>query len=153
MKKVKIYTDGSCLGNPGPGGWGAIICIDGKETEMSGNESETTNNKMELLGAICALRSLEDPCEVTLYSDSQYLCNGMNQGWAQKWKNNGWMRGKKKPALNPDLWDDLLALASYHSVTFVWVHGHADDAMNIRCDKLASDAAKEAKNNLSSKTN
>lgn len=145
MKKIEIYTDGSCLGNPGPGGWGVIICDNGKEIEMSGSEPDTTNNRMELLSAICALRYLEGPCEVTLYTDSQYLCNGINLGWAEKWKNNGWMRGKNKPALNPDLWDELLALTSYHSVKFVWVQGHNGDALNTRCDKLATTASKQAK--------
>lgn len=145
MSKVVIYTDGSCLGNPGPGGWAAIICINGTQKELSGGEALTTNNKMELLSAISALRFLEDPCEITLYSDSQYLCNGMNLGWAKKWKENGWRRGKNKPALNSDLWDDLLSLAEYHKIDFVWIRGHAGDPLNIKCDALAANAAKNQK--------
>ena len=137
MKKVDIYTDGACSGNPGPGGWGAILCYNGVEKEISGGEPHTTNNRMELLGVITALSMLKEPCEVTLYSDSQYVTNAMTRGWAQKWKAQGWMRTKKDPALNADLWDKLLNLCDTHKVTFVWVKGHNNHPMNERCDRLA----------------
>ncbi|MBQ8796440.1 MAG: ribonuclease HI [Clostridia bacterium] len=137
MKKVDIYTDGACSGNPGPGGWGAILCYNGVEKEISGGEPHTTNNRMELLGVITALSMLKEPCEVTLYSDSQYVTNAMTRGWAQKWKAQGWMRTKKDPALNADLWDKLLNLCNTHKVTFVWVKGHNNHPMNERCDRLA----------------
>ena len=109
MKKVDIYTDGACSGNPGPGGWGAILCYGGVEKEISGGEPHTTNNRMELMGVISALSMLKEPCEVTLYSDSQYVCNALERGWARKWQSQNWMRTKKDPALNPDLWEKLLA--------------------------------------------
>lgn len=137
MKKVDIYTDGACSGNPGPGGWGAILCYNGVEKEISGGEPHTTNNRMELLGVITALSMLKEPCEVTLYSDSQYVTNAMTRGWAQKWKAQDWMRTKKDPALNADLWDKLLNLCNTHKVTFVWVKGHNNHPMNERCDRLA----------------
>lgn len=137
MKKVDIYTDGACSGNPGPGGWGAILCYNGVEKEISGGEPHTTNNRMELLGVITALSMLKEPCEVTLYSDSQYVTNAMTRGWAQKWKAQNWMRTKKDPALNADLWDKLLNLCDTHKVTFVWVKGHNNHPMNERCDRLA----------------
>ncbi len=137
MKKVDIYTDGACSGNPGPGGWGAILCYNGVEKEISGGEPHTTNNRMELLGVITALSMLKEPCEVTLYSDSQYVTNAMTRGWAQKWKAQDWMRTKKDPALNADLWDKLLNLCNTHKVTFVWIKGHNNHPMNERCDRLA----------------
>lgn len=137
MKKVDIYTDGACSGNPGPGGWGAILCYGGVEKEISGGEPHTTNNRMELLGVITALSMLKEPCEVTLYSDSQYVTNAMTRGWAQKWKAQGWMRTKKDPALNADLWEKLLNLCDVHKVDFVWVKGHNNHPMNERCDRLA----------------
>ncbi len=137
MKKVDIYTDGACSGNPGPGGWGAILCYNGVEKEISGGEPHTTNNRMELLAVISALAMLKEPCEVTLYSDSQYVCNALERGWAKKWQANGWMRTKKDKALNPDLWEKLLNLCDVHKVNVVWVKGHNNHPMNERCDRLA----------------
>ena len=136
-KEVIIYTDGACSGNPGPGGWGAILRYQQTEKEISGGEANTTNNRMELSAAICALRLLKEPCRVTLYSDSQYLVNAMTKGWAEKWRKNGWMRNKKDPALNPDLWQELLSLCATHAVEFIWVKGHAANPYNNRCDQLA----------------
>ena len=137
MKKVDIYTDGACSGNPGPGGWGAILCYNGVEKEISGGEPHTTNNRMELLAVISALQMLKEPCEVTLYSDSQYVCNALERGWAKKWQAQGWMRTKKDKALNPDLWEKLLNLCDIHKVNVVWVKGHNNHPMNERCDRLA----------------
>lgn len=137
MKKVQIYTDGACSGNPGPGGWGAILIYGSVKKELSGGENETTNNRMELLGAINALEALKAPCEVTLYTDSQYIVNAINEGWAVKWRQNGWMRNKTDPAKNPDLWERLLALCETHKLCFVWVKGHAENEYNNRCDELA----------------
>ena len=137
MKNVTIYTDGACSGNPGPGGWGAILQYGKHKKELSGGEANTTNNRMELTGVITALQALTEPCEVALYTDSQYIVNAMNQGWARKWKANGWMRNKKDPALNPDLWEKLLDLCDRHRVTFNWVKGHAENEYNNRCDQLA----------------
>ena len=137
MKKVTIYTDGACSGNPGPGGWGAILQYGKHKKELSGGEANTTNNRMELTGVITALQALNEPCEVALYTDSQYIVNAMTQGWARKWKANGWMRNKKDPALNPDLWEKLLELCDRHQVTFNWVKGHAENEYNNRCDQLA----------------
>ena len=137
MKDVTIYTDGACSGNPGPGGWGAILCWNGHEKEFSGGEARTTNNRMELTGVITALQALREPCSVTLYSDSKYIIDAMNQGWAARWQRNGWMRNKTDPALNPDLWEQLLRLCAYHRVSFHWVKGHAQNPKNNRCDQLA----------------
>ena len=137
MKEVIIYTDGACSGNPGPGGWGAILEYRGVIKEMSGGEPDTTNNRMELTGVITALAALKEQCRVSLYTDSKYIVDGINQGWAEKWKQNGWMRNKKEKALNPDLWDKLLSLIAYHEVTFIWVKGHATNPKNNRCDELA----------------
>ncbi|MGN0551541.1 MAG: ribonuclease HI [Acutalibacteraceae bacterium] len=137
MKNVDIYTDGACSGNPGPGGWGAILRYNGHSKELSGGSSQTTNNKMELTAVIEALKALKEPCCVTLYSDSQYVCNALKLGWAKKWQANNWMRTKKEPALNADLWQELLTLCDKHSVTPVWVKGHAGHPENERCDELA----------------
>lgn len=137
MKQVTIYTDGACSGNPGPGGWGAILEYNGHRKELSGGDPATTNNRMELIGVISALRALNEPCEVALYTDSQYVVNAIEKGWAVKWRANGWMRNKKDPALNPDLWEQLLDLCTTHRVTFHWVKGHADNPNNNRCDQLA----------------
>ena len=137
MKEVEIYTDGACSGNPGPGGWGAILEYRGLEKELSGGEKETTNNRMELMGVIAALEALKTPCEVDLYSDSQYVINAIEKGWAVRWQKNGWMRNKKERALNPDLWERLLSLLQKHQVTFHWVKGHAENPKNNRCDALA----------------
>lgn len=140
--RVEIYTDGSCLQNPGPGGWAAVIIKDGEEREISGGEKLTTNNRMELLAVINALRSIPDGCDVTVMSDSQYITNAFNEGWVTKWEKQNWMRNKKDPVVNPDLWKDLVALTKKHKVKFVWIKGHAGHPYNERCDKLA---VKEAK--------
>ncbi|MBQ8861286.1 MAG: ribonuclease HI [Clostridia bacterium] len=137
MKQVTIYTDGACSGNPGPGGWGAILEYNGIEKEMSGGEADTTNNRMELSGVISALSALREPCSVSLYTDSKYIVDGINQGWAKKWRQNNWMRNKKEKALNPDLWEKLLNLLDIHDVSFIWVKGHAKNPKNNRCDELA----------------
>lgn len=145
MKQVEIYTDGACQGNPGPGGWGAVLRFGGHEREISGGDPDTTNNRMELSGVIEALKLLKEPCAVDLYSDSQYVCNALSKGWAKKWRANGWMRNKKDPALNPELWEELLRLTEIHSVTVHWVKGHAGHPENERCDRLAVAAAERAK--------
>lgn len=137
MKEVEIFTDGACKGNPGPGGWGAVLRYNGTEKEISGGEAQTTNNKMELSAVIKALELLKEPCSVTLYSDSQYVCNALKLGWAKKWQQNNWMRNKKEPALNPELWEQLLKLCDVHQVQVVWVKGHAGHPENERCDRLA----------------
>ena len=136
MKHVAIYTDGACSGNPGPGGWGAILVYNGAEKVLSGGEAETTNNRMELTGAIRALEALREPCQVTLYTDSQYLANAVNLGWLRSWKKLGWRR-KDGPLKNPDLWQRLDALLETHRTQFVWVKGHAENEYNNRCDALA----------------
>ena len=137
MKQLTIYTDGACSGNPGPGGWGAILVYQGIEKELSGGAPQTTNNRMELSGVIAALQALKEPCRVDLFTDSQYIVNAINQGWALRWRKNGWMRNKTDKALNPDLWQTLLDLLDVHEVTFHWVKGHADNEYNNRCDALA----------------
>ncbi|GBU20862.1 ribonuclease H [Fibrobacteres bacterium R8-0-B4] len=137
MKKVEIFTDGACSGNPGPGGYGVVMRYGKREKELSGGYAETTNNRMELIGAIAALESLKEPCEVTVTTDSQYVVNAVEKGWARKWKAMGWMRNKKEPALNPDLWERLLRAVERHKVKFVWIRGHNGHAENERCDKLA----------------
>ena len=142
MKQIDIYTDGACKGNPGPGGWGAILVYGNIEKELSGGERETTNNRMELMAAIKGLEALKEPCEVTLYSDSKYLVDAMTKGWAAAWKARGWKRSGRSDALNPDLWDRLLSLAAVHRIKFVWVKGHDGHAYNERCDALAQAAAK-----------
>ena len=138
MKKVIIYTDGACSGNPGPGGWGAILRYGTAEKELSGGEKETTNNRMELTAAIEALAALKEPCQVTLTSDSKYLVDAITQGWARSWKAKGWRKADKSPALNPDLWEKLLNLLDTHEVELVWVKGHDGHPYNERCDKLAT---------------
>lgn len=143
MKKVEIFTDGACKGNPGPGGWGAILRYKGVEKEISGGEAETTNNRMELTAVIKALELLKEPCEIELYTDSQYVANALTQGWAKKWKANGWMRNKKEKALNPELWDRLLTLYDTHEIEINWVKGHAGHPENERCDRLAVAAAEK----------
>ncbi len=137
MKQVTIYTDGACSGNPGPGGWGAILEFKGIEKELSGGEKETTNNRMELTGVIMALRALKEPCLVDLFTDSKYVCDAVVQRWVYGWKAKGWIKSDKKPALNVDLWQQLLPLLEYHTVTWHWVKGHASNAKNNRCDALA----------------
>ena len=143
MKHVDLFTDGACSGNPGPGGWGAILRYNGVEKELSGGEANTTNNRMELSAVIFGLKALKEPCAVTLYSDSQYVCNALKLGWAKKWRANGWMRNKKDPALNPELWGELLNLVEKHQVEIIWVKGHAGHPENERCDRLAVAAAKQ----------
>jgi ribonuclease HI len=137
MKQVDIFTDGACSGNPGPGGWGAILRYKGTDKEISGGEKQTTNNRMELTAVIEALKLLKEPCEVTLWTDSKYVADGLGKGWAAGWKKNGWRKADKKPALNPDLWDELLALNDKHSITIQWIKGHASHPENERCDKMA----------------
>ncbi len=137
MKTVTLYTDGACSGNPGPGGWGAILEFNGIEKELSGGESSTTNNRMELTAVIAGLQALKEPCQVELYSDSKYVIDGLSKGWAESWQKNGWRKADKKPALNPDLWEILLALTQKHSLNYHWVKGHADNPKNNRCDELA----------------
>jgi ribonuclease HI len=144
MQRVTIYTDGACLGNPGPGGWAALLVADGSLREISGYESQTTNNRMELRAAVEALRALEDGTEVDLHTDSQYLRNGMNE-WLARWKRNGWRTADKKPVKNVDLWEDLDALAQRHVVRWHWVRGHSGHPENERCDALANEAIRRAR--------
>jgi len=140
MKNVTIYTDGACSGNPGPGGYGAVLLHKSHRKELSGNDPATTNNRMEMLGVIIALEALKEPCEVDLYSDSKYVVDAIQKGWATRWRQNNWMRNKKDPALNPDLWERMLNLLTKHNVNFHWVKGHAGNPENERCDALARDA-------------
>ena len=137
MKHITIYTDGACSGNPGPGGWGAILEWNGTEKELSGGEAQTTNNRMELTAVISALRALKEPCEVSLYTDSKYVCDAVQKRWVDGWRARGWIKADKKPALNVDLWQELLPLLETHRVSWNWVKGHADNAKNNRCDELA----------------
>ena len=137
LRKVKLYTDGACSGNPGPGGWGAILDCDGYRKELSGGEAQTTNNRMELLGVINGLEALKYRCDVTLISDSKYVIDAITKGWAAKWRKNGWMRNAKDKALNPDLWGRLLDLLDQHQMHYQWVKGHAGHPENERCDQLA----------------
>ena len=137
MRFVEIFTDGACSGNPGPGGWGAILRCDGKEKELSGGEAHTTNNRMELTGVIMALSALKYPCRVRLTTDSKYVVEGVTKGWAKSWRKKGWKKSDGKPALNPDLWGQLLDLLDVHDVEFSWIKGHAGHEENERCDRLA----------------
>ena len=137
MKTVSVYTDGACSGNPGPGGWGAILMCGEHKREISGGEANTTNNRMELMAVIQALSMLKEPCIVDLWSDSQYVINGLGKGWAKEWKAHGWKKADRKPALNSDLWDRLLTLTDTHSMRYHWVKGHAENKYNNRCDELA----------------
>ncbi len=137
MKHVEIFTDGACSGNPGPGGWGAILRYKGTDKEISGGEAQTTNNRMELTAVIEALKLLKEPCEVTLWTDSKYVADGLGKGWAAGWKKNGWKKADKKPALNPDLWDELLNLNDKHTITIQWIKGHASHPENEKCDRMA----------------
>lgn len=142
MKIVTIYTDGACSGNPGPGGWGAILEWNGIEKEISGGAAETTNNRMELTGVITALSMLKEPCIVELYSDSKYVIDALEKGWVYGWKKKGWIKSDKKPALNPDLWEELLLLTMRHEMHYHWVKGHAENPKNNRCDQLAVEQSK-----------
>ena len=137
MKQVTIYTDGACSGNPGPGGWGAILMYGRHKKELSGGEAQTTNNRMELTAVISALEQLKEPCAVDLYSDSKYIIDALTLGWARSWQAKGWRKPDKKPALNPDLWERLLELCDTHEVTCHWVKGHAENEYNNRCDEMA----------------
>ena len=147
MKTVTIYTDGACSGNPGPGGWGAILMYGAHKKELSGGEGHTTNNRMELTGVITALEALKEPCIVELYSDSKYVIDALEKGWAKGWQAKGWVKADKKPALNPDLWGRLLELCDYHKVNLHWVKGHAENPYNNRCDELAVAQSKRAAEN------
>jgi ribonuclease HI len=140
MKHITLYTDGACSGNPGPGGYGVILDYDGHEKELSGGFRNTTNNRMELMGVITGLESLKELCSVTVVSDSKYVVDAIEKGWAAKWRANGWKRNKKEKALNPDLWGRLLDLCGKHTVKFTCVNGHAGHPQNERCDELAVDA-------------
>lgn len=137
MKIVTLYTDGACSGNPGPGGWGAILEYQGHELEISGGEANTTNNRMELTAVIAGLKRLKEPCIVQLYSDSKYVIDALDKGWAAGWRKRGWIKSDKKPALNPDLWEVLLDLAAKHQLCCHWVKGHAENPKNNRCDEMA----------------
>ena len=137
MKTVTLYTDGACSGNPGPGGWGAILEYNGVEKELSGGEENTTNNRMELTAVIRGLEALREPCVVELYSDSKYVTDALEKGWAWGWKKTGWMKAGKKPALNPELWRTFQALPQPHELHCHWVKGHAQNPKNNRCDELA----------------
>ena len=141
MKQVTIYTDGACSGNPGPGGWAAILLYNGREKVLSGGEAQTTNNRMELMAAIVALEALIRPCQVDLYSDSAYLINAFNQHWIEGWIKKGWKRGKNEPVKNRELWERLLKAAKPHQISWIWVKGHAGHPLNERCDQLATAAA------------
>ncbi|MGI6081241.1 MAG: ribonuclease HI [Limnochordia bacterium] len=143
MTEVVIYTDGACLGNPGPGGWAAILSSGEHTKEIVGNEPRSTNQRMELTAALKALQALKWSCSVRLHSDSAYLINAFRQGWLDKWRRNGWRTANGSPVENQDLWKALLDVAEKHSITWIKVTGHADDELNNRCDALARQAAKE----------
>jgi ribonuclease HI len=146
LKEVSIYTDGACSGNPGPGGWGAILIYQGMEKELSGGEPDTTNQRMELRAAIEALGSLKVPCKVKLYSDSAYLINAFNQNWIGNWQRNGWLNAQKKPVENQDLWQCLIQLSRTHQIQWIKVPGHQDNIYNNRCDLLARKASNRIEN-------
>lgn len=140
MKQIEIYTDGACSGNPGPGGWGAILRYNEHEKEISGGEANTTNNRMELSAVINALALLKEPCKVTLYNDSRYVVDAINKGWLRRWSTNGW-RSSIGPVANQELWKQVLALNANHVVCYHWVKGHSGNVLNERCDALATAAA------------
>ena len=137
LTKVTIYTDGACSGNPGPGGWGAILSASGVSREISGGEAHTTNNRMELMAVIRSLQLLTRPCEVDLYSDSAYVVNAFNENWIEGWQRKGWVNSAKHPVANKDLWLELIEQCNIHKVNFIKVKGHADNEFNNRCDELA----------------
>ena len=145
MKVIEMFTDGACSGNPGPGGWGTILRYNGHEKELSGGEAQTTNNRMEMLAVIEGLKALKEPCEVHLTSDSQYVCNAIQKGWARSWKKNNWIKSDKSQAKNADLWAELLKLLAVHKVNIVWVRGHNGHPYNERCDKLAVEQSQKYK--------
>lgn len=142
MKHIQIFTDGACSGTPGPGGWGAILRYKAHEKELSGGEAETTNNRMELMALVAALEQLKEPCEIDLCSDSQYVINGLQKGWAKGWRARGWKKADKSPALNSDLWARLLDLSEAHTIHYNWIKGHAGHPENERCDRLAVEQSK-----------
>ena len=144
LKRVTIYTDGACTGNPGPGGYGVVLLYGDHRKELSGGFQRTTNNRMELMAAIVGLRTIKEQCRVSLYSDSKYVVDAMSEGWARRWQANGWKRTRREKALNPDLWEKLLSLCARHDVEFRWVRGHSGDPENERCDELAVQAARMA---------
>ena len=144
-KKVEIYTDGACSGNPGAGGWGTILVYNGHEKELSGGEANTTNNRMEMMAVIEGLKALKEPCEVVLTSDSQYVCNAITKGWAKSWQKNNWIKSDKTQAKNADLWEEMLKLLAVHKVNIVWVRGHNGHPYNERCDKLAVEQSQKYK--------
>ncbi|MDL2235564.1 ribonuclease HI [Christensenellaceae bacterium OttesenSCG-928-L17] len=148
MKHVTIYTDGACSGNPGPGGWAAILLYKNHKKEISGGEGDTTNNRMEIFAAIAGMEALTEACKVTIYTDSAYLCNAFNENWIEKWQINGWQSTKKQPVENQDLWERILLQTNKHQVDWIKVKGHSDNAFNNRCDQLARNAirALETKN-------
>ncbi|MBR0423831.1 MAG: ribonuclease HI [Clostridia bacterium] len=143
MKEITIYTDGACSGNPGPGGWGAILIYNLHQKEISGGEKSTTNNRMELTALIKALEIVNQKCKINIYTDSKYLCDGINKGWAENWRKNNWKKSDNKPAVNSDLWGELLDLLKNHEYKINWVKGHAGHPENERCDKLATDEIKK----------
>ena len=143
MKQILIYTDGACSGNPGPGGWGAILKFGARVREMAGAEPATTNNRMELTAVIEALSALREPCIVTLTSDSRYVVDAVEKGWLKSWQQNGWRKSDKSPTLNADLWQKLLPLLERHRVTFQWIRGHNGHPENERCDALATEQIKK----------
>ncbi len=143
MKVIEMFTDGACSGNPGPGGWGTILRYNGHEKELSGGEAQTTNNRMEMLAVIEGLKALKEPCEVHLTSDSQYVCNAIQKGWARSWKKNNWIKSDKTKAKNAELWDEMLSLLDRHKVIINWVRGHNGHPENERCDSLAVAQAKK----------
>ena len=145
MTEILIYTDGACSGNPGPGGWGALLLYGEQQKAMRGGEASTTNNRMELMAAIRGLEALTRPCQVKLYSDSAYLVNAFNQGWLKNWQRNGWKTAKKEPVINQDLWQRLLELSEAHIITWIKVKGHSDNEFNNICDRMAVEAAAEFK--------
>jgi ribonuclease HI len=142
LKQVTIYTDGGCIGNPGPGGYGVVLMYGQKRREISGGFRRTTNNRMEIMVALAGLEALRYPCDVTIYTDSQYLADSIMQGWAARWRERGWMRNKKEAAMNPDLWARLLDVCAVHEVRFAWVKGHAGNPENECCDRLSMLAAR-----------
>lgn len=143
MKEITIYTDGACSGNPGPGGWGAVLIYNLHRKEISGGEKLTTNNRMELTALIKALEIVNQKCKINIFTDSKYLCDGINKGWAENWRKNSWKKSDKKPVINPDLWKTLLDLLQKHKYKINWVKGHAGNPENELCDKLATDEIKK----------
>ena len=148
MKEVILYTDGACSGNPGPGGYGAILKYGNYEKELSGAYANTTNNRMELISIIKGLESLTEPCRVTVYSDSKYVIDAITKGWVTKWRHNGWMRNSREEAKNVDLWENILQLTATHQIAWQWVKGHANNEYNNRCDRLAVNAVKNIRYSL-----